>query len=95
MHHGHRRTSAAQSAAGIPAGSVVRAIVASDVRLIDSWVKVAGNQYIDTGIVDSSAFGVDFKFRPTGQNTGGAYATVIGSGIDQFTIGMYYNSYVK
>ena len=83
------------SAAGIPAGSVVRAIVASDVRLIDSWVKVAGNQYIDTGIVDSSAFVVDFNFRPTGQNTGGAYATVIGSGIDQFTIGMYNNSYDK
>ncbi len=82
------------SATGIPAGSVVRAIVASDVRLIDSWVKLVGNQYIDTGIVDSSAFGVDFKFRPTGQSTGSMYASVIGSGSDQFTIGMY-NSYVN
>ena len=82
------------SAEGIPAGSVVRAIVTSDVRLIDSWVKLAGNQYIDTGIVDSSAFGVDFKFRPTGQSTGSMYASVIGSGSDQFTIGMY-NSYVN
>ena len=79
---------------GIPAGSIVRAIAMSDVRLIGGWVKLAGNQYIDTGIVDSSAFGVDFKFRPTGANTGSMYASVIGSGVDQFTVGMY-NSYVN
>lgn len=79
---------------GIPAGMIVRALATSDTRLINSWVKIAGNQYIDTGIVDSNTFGVDFKFRPLGTNTGGNYASVIGSGVDQFTIGMY-NSYVN
>ena len=79
---------------GIPVGSIVRALATSDVRLIGGWVKLAGNQYIDTGIVDSSAFGVDFKFRPTGANTGSMYGSVIGSGVDQFTIGMF-NSYVN
>ena len=35
---------------GIPAGSVVRAIATSDVRLIGSWVKLENKNYIDTGI---------------------------------------------
>ena len=36
---------------GIPAGSIVRAFATSDIRLIDSWVKIAANQYINTGIL--------------------------------------------
>jgi hypothetical protein len=76
---------------GIPAGSIVRAFATSDIRLIDSWVKIAANQYIDTGIPDNSAYGVDFKYRYDGTSTGGAYSSVIASGVDQFTIGRYNN----
>ncbi|MBO7683765.1 MAG: hypothetical protein J6T51_03465 [Kiritimatiellae bacterium] len=79
---------------GIPAGMIVRAFATSDTRLINSYVKLQGNQYIDTGVVDTSAYGVDFKFRPLSASTGGNYASVIGSGVDQFTIGMY-NSHVN
>ena len=80
---------------GIPAGSIVRAIATSDVRLINSWVKIAGNQYIDTGIPDNVTFGVDFKFRPLSASTGGMYGSVLSSGVDQFTIAMYnsHNNY--
>ena len=76
---------------GIPAGSIVRAFATSDIRLIDSWVKIAANQYINTGIPDNSAYGVDFKYRYDGTSTGGAYSSVIASGVDQFTIGRYNN----
>ena len=36
------------SDAGIPAGSIVRAIVTSDVRLIDSWISIGQNQYVNS-----------------------------------------------
>lgn len=62
---------------GIPAGMIVRAFATSDTRLINSYVKLQGNQYIDTGVADSSAYGVDFKFRPLSASTGGNYASVI------------------
>ena len=76
---------------GIPVGSIVRAFATSGIRLIDSWVKIAANQYINTGIPDNTAYGVDFKYRYDGTSTGGAYSSVIASGVDQFTIGRYNN----
>lgn len=73
------------SADGIPAGSVVRAIVTSDVRLIDSWVSLGNGQYVNTGIKGNEAYGTEFKFRRTGST--GAWASVMGSTLDNFTIG--------
>ena len=75
---------------GIPAGSVVRAIVTSDVRLIDSWVSLGNGQFIDTGVKGNEAYGVELKFRRTGGNT--AWASVIGSLRDNFTLGQRNNS---
>jgi hypothetical protein len=78
------------SATGIPAGSVVRAIVASDVRLIDSWVSLGNGQYVNTGIKGNEAYGTEFKYRRTGST--GAWASVMGSTRDNFTIGQNNNS---
>ena len=78
------------SAAGIPAGSVVRAIVTSDVRLIDSWISLGNGQYINTGIKGNAAYGTEIKFRRTGAS--GAWASAIGSKLDNFTIGQNNNS---
>ena len=78
------------SAEGIPAGSVVRAIVASDVRLIDSWVALGNGQYVNTGIKGNEAYGTEFKFRRIGAT--GAWASVMGSKLDNFTIGQNNNS---
>ena len=76
------------SADGIPAGSVVRAIVASDVRLIDSWISLGSGQYVNTGIKGNEAYGVEVKFRRTGESgVSSAWASLIGSKIDIFTIG--------
>ena len=78
---------------GIPAGSIVRAFAISDIRLIDSWVKLAANQYIDTGVKGTDAYGVELKFRlPGTQNSG--YESLISGARDNFTIGRY-NSPVK
>ena len=78
------------SDAGIPAGSVVRAIVTSDVRLIDGWVSLGDGQYINTGIKGNAAYGVDFRYRRTGAN--GNWASVIGSRCDNFTVGQHDNT---
>lgn len=77
------------SADGIPAGSVVRAIVTSDVRLIDGYVSLGNEQYVNTGIKGNEAYGVDFKFRCTG---GENWHSVIGSKCDNFTIGKRYTN---
>lgn len=78
------------SADGIPAGSVVRAIVTSDVRLIDGWVSLGSGQYVNTGIKGNEAYGTEIKFRRTGAN--GTWASVIGSKLDNFTIGQRENN---
>ncbi len=76
------------SADGIPAGSVVRAIVTSDVRLIDSWVSLGSGQYVNTGIKGNAAYGAEVKFRWTGSSgNNGQWASLIGSNRDNFTIG--------
>ena len=75
---------------GIPAGSIVRAIVSSDVRLIDSWISLGNGQYVNTGIKGNAAYGVEVKFRRTGDS--GTWASVIGSKIDNFTIGKNNNN---
>ena len=62
------------SADGIPAESVVRAIVTSDVRLIDGWVSLSNGQYVDTGIKGNEAYGTEIKFRCTGASA--AWASV-------------------
>lgn len=78
------------SADGIPAGSVVRAIVTSDVRLIDGWVSLGSGQYVNTGIKGNEAYGTEIKFRRTGANQ--TWASVIGSKLDNFTIGQRENN---
>ena len=71
---------------GIPAGSIVRAIATSDVRLIGGWVKMETNQYIDTGVKGTEAYGIEIKMRPTGGKSGD-YAALAASTTDNFTIG--------
>ena len=71
---------------GIPAGSIVRAIATSDIRLIGGWVKMETNQYIDTGVKGTEAYGIEIKMRPTGGKSGD-YAALAASTTDNFTIG--------
>jgi hypothetical protein len=73
------------SVAEIPAGSVVRAIIASEVCLIDGWISIGENQYANTGVKGKEACGLEMKFQRYGSN--GPWASVIGSTIDNFTIG--------
>ena len=76
---------------GIPAGSIVRAIATSDIRLIGSWVKLETNKYIDTGVKGTEAYGIEIKMRPTGDKTGN-YAALASSTRDNFTIGRRNNT---
>lgn len=78
---------------GIPVGSKIRAFATSPIHLIDGWVSLGNGQYVDTGIKGSEAYGVDFKFRCTGVST--RWASVIGSQLDNFTIGSNASEYNK
>ncbi len=71
----------------IPVGSVMRAFATSDVRLIDGWIRMAQDQYIDTGIIGSEAYGIEFRFRPIGSQST-RWSSVASSKIDNFTIGV-------
>ena len=76
---------------GIPAGSIVRAIATSDIRLIGSWVKLETNKYIDTGVKGTEAYGIEIKMRPTGDKSGN-YGALASSTRDNFTIGRRNNT---
>ena len=72
--------------ADVPNGAYMRVIATSDVRLIGGYVHLASGQYVDTGIADNAAWGVDVKFQPIA-NTSTSYLKLIGSISDRFTIG--------
>lgn len=88
----------ALSKAGVPNGAYMRVIATSDVRLIDGYVKLGKDQYkdqyVNTGVSATRAYGLNIKYRYVGTYTGGNYASLIGGVLDvDFTIGRYvYNN---
>ena len=82
------------SKAGVPNGSMMRAVSTCDVRLIDGWVKLGDKEYVNTGVRDTEAYGLEIKCRPTSQSSG-TYSSLMGGVRDKFTIGMSYRSYDK
>ncbi len=74
----------------IPARAYVRAIATTDVRLIDGYVKIAHYQYVNTGVKDTEAYGLEIRYRPTGTYSAN-YASLMGGVRDRFTIGRHYN----
>ena len=85
------------SLASVPANACARVITSPAVRLVDGYVHVGQNQYIDTGIGANSAYGFDIKFEVTGKKNN--WGTVIAGGQDDFTIGLdkytYRNVYLR
>ena len=74
----------------IPVGSMMRAIATSDVRLIDGYVKLGADQYVNTGVSATRAYGLNIKYRYVGTLTGSYYASLMGGVLDaDFTIGRY------
>lgn len=73
------------SKASVPAGAYVRVLATSNVRLIGGYVQLASGQYVDTGIADSAAWGVDVKIQPIASSSN--YLKLMGSISDRFTIG--------
>ena len=82
------------SKAGVPAGAYVRVIATSNVRLIGGYVALKANQYINTGIKDTEAYGLDIRYRPLGTSSG-SYSSLMGGVRDKFTIGMNAGNYDK
>jgi len=75
------------SRVGVSAGCVACVLATDNVRLLDGWVKLGPhNSYVDTGIKGTEAYGIDIRFRHTGERSGN-WASVMGSTIDNFTIG--------
>ncbi|MBQ9431648.1 MAG: hypothetical protein IJU44_08875 [Kiritimatiellae bacterium] len=71
----------------VPNGSVMRVFATSDARLIDGWVRMAANQYINTGILATDAYGIELRFRPIGSQSAN-WSSVVSGMIDNFTIGV-------
>ena len=82
------------SKAGVPAGAYVRVLATSNVRLIGGYVTLAANQYINTGIKDTAAYGFEIRYRPLGTSSGN-YSSLMGGVRDQFTVGMNGGNYDK
>ena len=79
--------------AGVPENVYLRVIATSDVRLIDGYVKLDANQYVNTGVKDTSAYGLEIRYRPTG--TSMSYSSLMGGVHDKFTIGINNTNYDK
>lgn len=82
------------SKADVPNGAYMRVIATSDVRLIGGYVALKANQYINTGIKDTEAYGLDIRYRPLGTSSG-SYSSLMGGVRDKFTIGMNAGNYDK
>ena len=80
--------------ADVPNGAYMRVIATSDVRLIGGYVALKANQYINTGIKDTEAYGLDIRYRPLGTSSG-SYSSLMGGVRDKFTIGMNASNYDK
>jgi hypothetical protein len=80
--------------AGAPENVYLRVIATSDVRLIDGYVKLGANQYVNTGVKDTSAYGLEIRYRPTGTSSG-SYSSLMGGVHDKFTIGINNSNYNK
>ena len=63
-------------------------------RLIGGYISLGANQYIDTGIKDTAAYGLEIRYRATGHtdSDSGKYAPLTGSVYNHFTIGNYNTS---
>ena len=82
------------SKATVPAKAFMRVIATSNVRLIGGYVKLGANQYVNTGVKDTSAYGLEIRYRPTGTSSGN-YSSLMGGLRDRFTIGMNAGNYNK
>lgn len=78
---------------GVGANSVMRALAVTDVRLIDGYVRLAANQYIDTGISAANTYGFDITYQNVSTSLGNSnYASLMGGVLDDFTVGRYYKT---
>ena len=84
------------SRATVPAGTFMRVVATStsNVRLIDGYVKLGESQYVNTGVKDTAAYGLEIRYRPTGTSSG-SYSSLMGGLRDRFTIGMNAGNYNK
>ena len=80
--------------AGVPENVYLRVIATSDVRLIDGYVKLGANQYVNTGVKDTSAYGLEIRYRPTG-TASTSWSSLMGGVHDKFTIGINNSNYNK
>ena len=78
----------------VPAKAFMRVIATSNVRLIGGYVKLGANQYVNTGVKDTAAYGLEIRYRPTGTSSGN-YSSLMGGLRDKFTIGLNAGNYDK
>ena len=75
----------------VPEKSVMRVLAISEIHLMDGYVSLGEGQYIDTGILATEAYGLEFKYFHTNEinDSFGLWESLIGSVLDDFTIGGY------
>ena len=75
----------------VPEKSAMRVLAISEIRLMDGYISLGEGQYIDTGIMATDAYGLEFKYFHTNEinNSFGFYESLIGSVVDDFTVGGY------
>ena len=76
---------------GVDPQSVMRVLALSEIQLIDGYISLEKGQYIDTGILATEAYGLEFKYFHTNEinNSFGLYESLMGSVCDDFTVGGY------
>ena len=74
--------------------SVMRVLALSEIQLIDGYISIGDNQYVDTGVLATEAYGLEFKYFHTNDidDKFGMYESLIGSVCDDFTVGGYRES---
>ncbi|MBO5647773.1 MAG: hypothetical protein J6S30_03310, partial [Kiritimatiellae bacterium] len=79
----------------VPEKSVMRVLAISEIRLMDGYVSLGEGQYIDTGILATEAYGLEFRFFHTNEINAsfGLWESLIGSVRDDFTFGGYEKDY--
>ena len=69
----------------IPAGSAVRVLAKTRVKLLDGSVRLNGFEFVDTGIRSTEAYGIAVKVNIHGYN--GEWAPLVGATWENFDIG--------
>ncbi len=76
--------------------SVIRVLAQTELRFIDGYVSLGRNQYIDTAIMSTEAYGLDIKYFHANTSESlesDPFGSLIGGVLDDFTIGRYSNDF--